>query len=230
MKKDKAQLITPEDEEEFYIEADSWNKDVVESVKRSRAIWRWVAAASFLLMFMAVLTLAAITPLKTAVPYVIKVDQSTGIVEIIEPLKQSTVPQDEAITKYFIAKYLKNREQYNFQTVKQDYIAVQKMSIQNVFSKYAAKMNPSNKESPFNIYGKSTSVSISIRDIVFLDEHTALSHIKRNVNNGLREETSYWIITLTFEYVLDPATESDRYINPLGFQITSYRLDPEIVN
>ena len=35
------------------------------------------------------------------------------------------------------------------------------------------------------------------------------------------------IATVGFEYVNAPQKEEDRSVNPLGFQITSYRVDPE---
>ncbi|WP_435104926.1 VirB8/TrbF family protein [Arhodomonas sp. AD133] len=33
--------------------------------------------------------------------------------------------------------------------------------------------------------------------------------------------------TLTFRYVSNPASEQDRLVNPLGFEVTDYRRDPE---
>ncbi|WP_255358771.1 type IV secretion system protein [Snodgrassella sp. CFCC 13594] len=35
------------------------------------------------------------------------------------------------------------------------------------------------------------------------------------------------IATVAFEYSDKPQSEKDRLINPLGFQVTSYRVDPE---
>ena len=35
------------------------------------------------------------------------------------------------------------------------------------------------------------------------------------------------IATISFEYKNEPTQEKDRLVNPLGFQVTSYRVDPE---
>jgi type IV secretion system protein VirB8 len=37
------------------------------------------------------------------------------------------------------------------------------------------------------------------------------------------------VATIGFEYVAAPMHEEDRMVNPLGFQVTSYRVDPEVV-
>jgi len=41
---------------------------------------------------------------------------------------------------------------------------------------------------------------------------------------------SYWAATVTFTYQNPPTSQKDREINPLGFQVTGYRVDPESLN
>ncbi|WP_245911234.1 type IV secretion system protein [Neisseria iguanae] len=36
-----------------------------------------------------------------------------------------------------------------------------------------------------------------------------------------------WIATIGFEYADQPMGETECRINPLGFQVTSYRINPE---
>jgi type IV secretion system protein VirB8 len=38
-----------------------------------------------------------------------------------------------------------------------------------------------------------------------------------------------WIATIAFAYTKAPMAEADRLRNPLGFQVISYRSDPEVV-
>lgn len=40
---------------------------------------------------------------------------------------------------------------------------------------------------------------------------------------------SDWIATIAFTYTRAPRSEPDRLRNPLGFQVTSYRADPEVI-
>ena len=45
------------------------------------------------------------------------------------------------------------------------------------------------------------------------------------------EETriTHWVSTLTFSYTNAPMSSADRLINPLGFVVSEYRADPEVV-
>ena len=38
-----------------------------------------------------------------------------------------------------------------------------------------------------------------------------------------------WVAIVSFRFVNLPETEQDRLINPLGFQVTAYRIDQELV-
>jgi type IV secretion system protein VirB8 len=42
-----------------------------------------------------------------------------------------------------------------------------------------------------------------------------------------KPESSHWAATITFKYSNAPMKEKDRAINPLGFQVTEYRNDPD---
>lgn len=44
------------------------------------------------------------------------------------------------------------------------------------------------------------------------------------------DELSHWVATINFKYVGKPTTEAGRLNNPLGFQVISYRADPEIAS
>ncbi len=221
--------ITPDQEEQYYEQAIDWDEEIYRKETAAKKRWRLVAMGFAVIALTAVVGMAGMAPLKTVVPYVIKVEKTTGIVEVLNPLEQRTVKQEEAITKYFIVKYLNAREQYDPQRREQDYIIVGKLSSERCFAKYRQWFDDENPESPLNLYGEDATVTYHVRDVSMLDDDTAIIHIKRNVNrlNELRE--SYWAITLSFQWLLEPKAESDRFINPLGFQVTRYRQDQEIM-
>ena len=54
-----------------------------------------------------------------------------------------------------------------------------------------------------------------------------LSAVERRVASP--DKTSEWIATLAFRFAAPPSAEADRLVNPLGFQVTSYRIDQEVV-
>jgi len=73
-------------------------------------------------------------------------------------------------------------------------------------------------------------MDIKIRNISFVDADTVTIPIKRTVIRPGQKHDSYDVITLSFKYTQDPLSEEDRNINPLGFQVTAYRVDPQLLN
>ena len=72
-----------------------------------------MATASGTVAFASVMAVAMLTPLKTVEPYVIRVDNSTGIVDVVESLRDGETNYDEAINKYFTQWYVRYREGYS---------------------------------------------------------------------------------------------------------------------
>lgn len=73
----------------------------------------WLIA--FVSVGVAILSIVAVlllTPLKTVEPYVIRVDNTTGMVDILTILDEEQISSIEALDKHFVAQYIKAREGY----------------------------------------------------------------------------------------------------------------------
>nr|WP_275064786.1 VirB8/TrbF family protein [Bartonella sp. ML70XJBT.G] len=175
------------------------------------------------------LAVAALTPLKTVEPFVIRVDNSTGIVETVSALKEMPNNYDEAITRYFAGQYIRARESFQASEAEHNFSLVSLFSSpeeQNRFAKWYSGNNP---ESPQNIYQNMT-VTVSIKSISFLnDELVQVRYYKtlRELNDI--ETISHWVSILKFSYVNAKISTKDRLVNPLGFQVSEYRSDPEVI-
>ncbi len=89
----------------------------------------WLIA--FVSIFIAIISIVAVvllTPLKTIEPYVIRVDNTTGMVDILTMLDEKEISSNEALDKYFISQYVKAREGYYYELLNQDYLLTQLMS------------------------------------------------------------------------------------------------------
>ena len=53
--------------------------------------------------------------------------------------------------------------------------------------------------------------------------------MKRRSRKGEETRITHWVSTLTFSYANAPMSSADRLVNPLGFQVSEYRADPEVV-
>ena len=65
--------------------------------------------------------------------------------------------------------------------------------------------------------------------IAFVAKNVAQVRYVRTDRKGGAEVQSHWVATVEFRYVSQPAGEEARGVNPLGFQVTNYRNDPEAV-
>ena len=214
----------------YFAEAKRWDQDRLASALRSRRLAWFVAGAACLLSVASVVAVASLTPLKTTEPFVIRVDQTSGAVDVVRGLRRDTpATYDEAISKYFLAQYVRSREGYLHPAAEDNFRLVSILSTPSEQRRWADLYRGSNLDSPQNLYGPESEVIVSIRAISFINDKVANVRFHRTVRQAQQVTESDWIATIAFTYVQAPMTESDRLRNPLGFQITSYRSDPEAI-
>jgi type IV secretion system protein VirB8 len=85
-----------------------------------------------------------------------------------------------------------------------------------------------NVAGPQVVYGPTGEAQIEIRAITFVAPKVASVRFHRVVMRGGETTPSDWIATIAFGYTKAPMAEGDRWRNPLGFQVSSYRSDPEV--
>ncbi|EAK6304993.1 type IV secretion system protein [Campylobacter coli] len=192
----------------------------------------WLIA--FVSIFIAIISIVAVvllTPLKTIEPYVIRVDNTTGMVDILTMLDEKEISSNEALDKYFISQYVKAREGYYYELLNQDYLLTQLMSSEKVANEYRVWYEGENARD--QILKNSNEVNVQILSIVLGNSNGIKTStirakiITKNLNTrGLSESTK--VITLSYDYILAKASEKNRILNPLGFKVTNYRIDEEI--
>jgi type IV secretion system protein VirB8 len=226
--------FTPSDQRraarEYFAQAAGWDADLFVSIKRSERNAWFVAGLSLSMVAVMAGAIFQMLPLKTTEPYVIKVDNSTGIVEVVDALRTSTSNYSEAIARYFLAKYIRAREGYAFSKVDQDYLQLAIMSTTQEFRQVQAYLLPRNPDSPVNKLGERGTLDIKIKSIAFIKQNVATVRymkIERNAGSVVRQ--THWISTVEFIYDQTPMSARDREVSPLGFKVTEYRTDPEVI-
>lgn len=220
--------VEKKDFDNYLKEARSWETDKVQELLKSRKVAWWVASGAGAIAFAAVLAVASLTPLKTTEPYVIRVDNSTGAVDVVQAMKDGKTNYDEAMNKYFVQWYVRYREGYSKELAEDYYSYVGILSNGVEQQKYYAAFNPKNPQSPLNVYGAYAKVKIDIQSTSFINPNVALVRYTKKVERGLDQpQVTHWAATITFKYLGAPMKEKDRGINPLGFQVTEYRNDPD---
>jgi type IV secretion system protein VirB8 len=214
----------------YFDEAKSWNADRLRGAERSRKLAWAVAALASLVAVAASGAVVALTPIKTVEPYVVRVDRTTGAVDVISALKtQHPASYEEAVTKHFLAQYVRARESWLAPAAEDNFRQVSIMSTPGEQQRWADAFRAANPQSPQVLYGSTGEVLVTIRAITFVTDGVANVRFHRTVRSGQQATDSDWIATVAYTYTDAPMAEGDRLRNPLGFQVTSYRADAEVV-
>ncbi|RBQ32265.1 conjugal transfer protein TraJ [Arcobacter sp. FW59] len=229
MKKDE-KILTDDN----YDEKSAWDYDVARSYiidKSNKRAWR-ITYISLTLTVMLGIAIMLLTPLKTVELLVVKVDKN-GFIDIVTQLDEQVITTDEAIDKSFIYRYVKSKEQYYFETLNQDFETVQMLSSPNVQNKYIKEMTDK-ENGKANILKDKVAIETKILSIVLTnksDEKIAtvrIETVKKARNNEKEIEKEIKVVTLTYDYLPIKQNASLKLENPLGFVVTSYRVDEEI--
>ena len=202
--------------------------------KSNKRAWL-IAIISAIIALASICAIAYMTPLKQSVPYVIRVDNTTGMVDIITSVKDTEFSSNEALDKYFTSLYVKTREGYHYNLLTQDYTLTQILSSPQVAQDYVKIYEGANARQ--EVLKNDNEVSIDINSVVLgesADIKTATIRFNATTsalsNSGKNTvQTSAKVATLSYEYSpADLTTEDERLKNPLGFKVTTYRIDDEI--
>ncbi len=215
---------------EYYQKSLEWQEELYDNAIRQRNLGWKIATGFFIITLLLAIALVLLVPLKTTVPYTIEVNTISGETKVAQPLKKGSLTQSEVLTKYWIVKYVMARVTYDRQDLQKNYVTVQYLSDKRVFTDYDRWFDPKKPTSPFQIYGETTTVSVQVKSVSFLDKDTASIRINKIEKTVDKETITPWVITMSFAYSLEAKTENDRYNNPFGFQTTKWREDAEIAS
>jgi type IV secretion system protein VirB8 len=228
VKKDKALDL-------YLREAVSWDTDRMAQIKRSaRSAW-WIAGAGWLCAMTGTTALALLTPLKTVEPFVIRVDNSTGIVDVV-PVYAGHGAADELVTRYFLTHYVTVCERFNFATAESDYEECGAFHTAQRNQAWYALWNKSNPESPLNVHKDGGTVRAEVESVSFFTRASAVADLAQvrylkseRQGVGAAEHVTHWIATVQYAYAAPSRDPKTRRWNPLGFKIVELGSEPEVV-
>ncbi|WP_404336921.1 virB8 family protein [Sphingomonas sp. MMS12-HWE2-04] len=213
----------------YYREAGSWAEDRQDTLRASRRIAWIVAGVACGLAFFEALALLMLTPLKTVVPYTLLVDKQTGFVQTLKPLEPQQVSGNAALTQSFLVQYVIARESFDGVSVQASYRKVALWSEGGARSAYVASMQASNPDSPLTSLPRSTVIETRVKSVSPLGAGSAMVRfdtIRHDAATQAQEPRS-WVVVIRYRYSGEPMRLEDRFINPLGFQVSHYQRSPE---
>lgn len=214
---------------------------VADMTRRSeRRAW-WVAGSSLVVSLILIGGYFYVLPLKEKVPYLVIADAYTGTstaARLTDDTSLQRITTSEAINRSNIAHFVLARESYDLAiTNLRDWTTVLTMSSPNVSGGYTNLYSSGNPVNPYTLYGKDRAIRVRILSITLIGgggrevPSGATVRFQRSVYNkqtGASQPLDSKIVTMAFTYKSNlKMDEQQRIENPLGFQVTDYRVDTD---
>lgn len=217
-------------------EAASWDGDRVAQAERSTRHARLLAVAFALIAIVALGAVATLTPLKTVEPYLIRVDSTSGIVDVV-PVYAGGVALGDTVTRYLLTHYVSTCERFALAVAEQDYAECGSFHSPMRNQAWASQWATGNPDSPLNRYRDGTTVRADVLSVSFFTRASGLKDLAQvrfirttNPGGSGAAKGTHWIATIQYAYGKPSSDTQSRRWNPLGFRILDYRLEPEVTD
>jgi type IV secretion system protein VirB8 len=219
----------------YFREAASWDADRTAQWRRSARTAHWMAGAGWACAVASTVALALLMPLKRVDPFMVRVDNSTGIVDVV-PVYTGHAAIDEAVTRYFLTHYIMVCERFNFATAESDYEECGAFHAAQRNQAWYALWNTTNPASPLNVHKDGSSVRAQVESVSFFKRANGVQDLAQvrylkveRLGNGGAERLTHWIVTIQYAYAEPSKDPRTRRWNPLGFKIVELRSEPEVL-
>jgi type IV secretion system protein VirB8 len=180
-------------------------------------------------------SLLLLMPLKRVEPFLVRVDRSTGIVDVV-PVFAGHSGMDETVTRYFLTHYVTVCERFNFATAESDYEECGAFHAAQRNQAWYALWNPNNPASPLNVHKDGSTVRVQVESVSFFRRASGVSDLAQvrylaaeRQGSTAAERLTHWIATIQYAYAAPSRDPKTRRWNPLGFKIVDITSEPEVL-
>jgi type IV secretion system protein VirB8 len=215
----------------------NWYSDRHQAVLVQRNVLSVVSLIAIIFSAIAIFLVYRNIPIVTVEPFVIQVEPRTGVTQVVRAATARELTAQEAINNFFIVRYVKARENFN-PAIRQNFQVVRLSSDPaTVFREYAFGINQNNPESFAARSGGSGIREVKIKSMSRLDKNqncidvVCSIQIRVRIIEDIRGKRKRFdkIILMEYTYTTLNLRLEERYINPIGFRVLSYRVDDEVL-
>lgn len=216
-------------------EAASWDADRVAQATRATAVaWR-VAAAGWVCAVASAAALALLVPLQRIEPYLIRVDNTTGVVDVV-PVYTGHASLGEAVTRYFLTHYIGVCERFDYAMAASDYEECGAFNSARLNQALYAQWNRANPSSPLNVHRDGSTETVRVESVSFFKRAGSASDLAQvrfarieREGDGTPGRVTHWIASIEYRYGKPPDDPRKRSMNPLGFEVLDLGIEPEVL-
>ena len=204
----------------------TWFEERYEIALIQRNVMVMVAIFCLIAVSISVIGITKISLSKEFDPFVIQIDDSTGVARVVNPISLDVLGGKEELSKYFMKRYLIARETYN--PVDFDNYAKKVVRILSTPPIYGAYLNyiRDKDHDPTILYAQKNTTSITVKSWSRLDEGRYIVRFSLSESAGSMRVLNK-ISVIEYTYTAMSLTDDERDVNPIGFQITAYRVDDD---
>lgn len=209
---------------------DAFEADFIYGPRRRERFAYFVAAAGVIIGLAGFLGAISLFPLKTVETFVVVVDKETGEMDRVSQVAALTLDESDAIIQANLVAYVDDRETYDLTDGEQRINSVLDRSDSDAARTLRDLWSSTNEDYPISVYGREAKIDVVIRSVNQIEPGVAQVRFTRTLRRerDTRTVTRPYVATLAYEF--RPETRQrlqDVWANPLGFVVTSYRVDAE---
>ncbi|MBN8512495.1 MAG: virB8 family protein [Rickettsiales bacterium] len=204
----------------------NWYEERYENITVQRNLLFVLLLILLVLSIVSVGVIAYVINTKKFDPFVIQIDDTTGIAKIVNPISSTVLSGNEALAQYFIKKYIIARETYNpvdFTTEARKVVRL--LSSNSIYWDYRGYIK-NEAVDPSVKYGQKNTTYLVVKSWSKLSDNKYIMRFSINETAGAMKVFNK-IAVVEFKYLPMELTESDKDVNPVGFQVTGYRVDDD---
>ena len=209
---------------------DAFEADFIFGPRRRERRAYLVAVAGVLIGLTGFIGAVSLLPLKTVETFVVTIDRATGEMDRVATVDPLTLDESDAIIQANLVAYVDDRETYDLTDGEARINAVLDRSDADAARSLRDLWSSSNEDYPITVYGRDAKIDVVIRSVNQIEPGVAQVRFTRTLRRerDSRTVTRGYVATVGYEF--RPETQQrlqDVWANPLGFVVTSYRVDAE---
>jgi len=209
---------------------DMFEADLILGPRRRERIAYVVGGVGVVIGLAGFLGAVSILPLKSIETHVVVVDKTSGQLDRVAAVQDLTLDESDAVIQAHLVAYVDQRETYDLADSEERINSVLERSDGDAARTLRALWNSANEDYPITVYGPDARIDVVIKSVNQLAGNVAQVRFTRTLRlpRDDRRVTRGYVATVAYEFRAETKQLlQDVWANPLGFTVTSYRVDAE---
>ncbi len=209
---------------------DEFEVDLIFGARRRERFAYVVAFFGVLVGFGGLGGAVSLLPLKTVETVVVVVDKTTGDMDRVADVAPLTLDESDAVIQAQLVAYVDDRETYDLTDGEKRINSVLERSDGDAEASLRALWNSASEDYPITVYGREAKIDVTVKSVNQIEPGVAQVRFTKTLRRPRDTRSVERAFTATVAYDFRPEIRKrlqDVWANPLGFAVTSYRIDAE---